>query len=359
MKVYETVKLGASEPIFCDYTQSQKLSVKVELEINVLPLKGRKMLEIKPFHNEYVEEAAKIFTMNYKILCEEYNELSPNFENKEIIKPMLRDIIKENPSVVALSKNKVVGYLTGYSKIPKLRGSTSGVYIPEWAHSSVTNEKEGIYSSLYKFLAKKWVYNGCYTHILTFFANDTILKELFYRLCFGLLVIDGLRPIKRLNVKEINDITIREVTEKDLPTLQGIEEKLIAHLNDSPIFLNRAVQENTIEEFLDDDVKTLVVEKDKKLRSCMRGTLNKSDGCDILQTQGTLGINFAYTDPKDRGLGLATILLDELIKWGSLKDMHRCTVDCEAQNLEGTYFWMKYFNPVCYSIIRKIDDRIR
>ncbi|MFX0064514.1 MAG: GNAT family N-acetyltransferase [Candidatus Hermodarchaeota archaeon] len=329
------------------------------MKINVPPLKGREMLEIKPFHNEYVEEAANIFTMNYKLLREEYNELSSKYENLEIIKRMLREIIKENPSAVALTKNKVVGYLTGYSKIPKLKGSASGVYIPEWAHSSVISKKERIYSSLYKFLAKKWVHNGCYTHILTFFANDTILKELFYRLCFGLLVIDGIRSIKRLNVKEMNDITIREVTERDLPTLQRIEERLIGHLNDSPIFLNRAVKENTIEEFLDDDVKTLVVEKDEKIRSCMRGTLNKSDGCDILQTQGTLGINFAYTDPKDRGLGLAAILLDELIKWGSLKNMHRCTVDYEAQNLEGTYFWMKYFNPICYSVLRKIDDRIR
>ncbi|MFX1250686.1 MAG: GNAT family N-acetyltransferase [Promethearchaeota archaeon] len=317
------------------------------------------MLEIKPFHNEYVEEAAKIFTMNYKFLREEYKELSPNFENKEIVKPMLREIIKKNPSAVALSKNKLVGYLTGYSKIPELKGSTPGVYIPEWAHSSVKSEKERIYSSLYKFLAKKWVYDGCYTHILTFFANDMILKELFFRLCFGLLVIDGIRPIKRLNVKKPSDITIREVTKRDQPTLQRIEEKLIGHLNDSPIFLNRAVKENTIEDFLDDDVKTLVVEKNEEIRSCMRGTLNKSDGCEILQNQGTLGINFAYTDPNSRGSGLATNLLSELIKWGSLKDMHRCTVDYEAQNLEGTDFWMKYFNPICYSILRKIDDRIR
>ncbi len=183
---------------------------------------------------------------------------------------------------------------------------------------------------------------------------------------FGLLGVDGLRPIKPLNQIKTERLIIREATENDLLALQEIDKKLNDHLNASPIFLNRTIKATSLAEikkdfinFINNDIKTIVAEKENNIISCMRGRLNKGPGCDIVQDVGTLGINFAYTNPDTRKMGAATHLLNELIKWGASKNMKRCTVDFESQNKEGEKFWLKYFKPICFSVMRKIDDRIK
>jgi GNAT superfamily N-acetyltransferase len=90
----------------------------------------------------------------------------------------------------------------------------------------------------------------------------------------------------------------------------------------------------------------------------MKALLNDGSGCDIVQDSGTIGINFAYTNREMQGLGIASQLLKEFMKWGTGNNMKRCSVDFESQNKEGSKFWLRYFKPICYSVIRKIDDRI-
>jgi hypothetical protein len=33
-------------------------------------------------------------------------------------------------------------------------------------------------------------------------------------------------------------------------------------------------------------------------------------------------------------------------------------VDFEPQNIPAAHFWLKHFQPVCYSLIRHVDERI-
>lgn len=35
-----------------------------------------------------------------------------------------------------------------------------------------------------------------------------------------------------------------------------------------------------------------------------------------------------------------------------------CSVNFESYNVSGSNFWMRYFTPVCFSLIRRIDERI-
>jgi hypothetical protein len=54
---------------------------------------------------------------------------------------------------------------------------------------------------------------------------------------------------------------------------------------------------------------------------------------------------------------LASNILGNVLNWGLKNNMKRCSVDFESANIEGRKFWLKHFNPVCYSAIRKLDDR--
>jgi len=321
------------------------------------------MIQIKPFQKSHVEEAANIFIQNYKILQKEYKELPSKYEDRNIIIPMLEDIIISNPSAVAIENGRVIGYMTGFANIKEFKGSAMGVYIPEWGHSSLPIEnREEIYYELYRSISNEWVSNKNYAHCITYYANDELLKDIFYQLSFGLLVIDGVMPLHKSEVSDMDGIVVREAIEKDISGIKELDQNINKHLNKAPIFLYNTCEEQSDEEvkneFINDEVKTFVAEKQGEILSCIRGMIHKSPNARILQDQGTLGINFGYTKPNIRGFGLAAKVLAELINWGIDNDMKRCAVDFESQNREGARFWLKHFKPICYSAIRKVDDRV-
>ena len=319
------------------------------------------MIEYKQFKNEYAQDAAKVFIDNYQELRKTYKELPNKYESNDVITKKLIETIKSNPAVIALSDGKVLGYITGYSSIPHFKGSSKGVYIPEWAHSSITdNNKTEIYYGLYKMIAKEWISDNCYNQAVTFFANDIVLKEFLFNLGFGLLVVDGLRPVEEIPIIILKDIIYREATKQDLPSLIALRKKLNEHLYESPInrFYKDTANEEYEKDFFSSNILAFVGEKDGKIIACMKALLNDGSGCDIVKDSGTIGINFAYTNREIQGSGIGTLLLEEFIKWGINNNMKRCSVDFESQNQKGSNFWLRYFKPVCYSVIRKIDDRI-
>lgn len=318
------------------------------------------MIKIIQFQEEHLPATAKIFITNYQAQRKKHPELPEKYADIDVILPMIKKIIENNPSMVAISNERVVGYLSGRTKIPAYKGSSLGVYIPEWAHSAIEGEqRETIYQKLYRHLAERWVADKCYTHCLTHFADDLLLKEIFYRFGFGMLVIDGLRPINEIQVNQLIDVKLREVCPKDLPDLARLSNRLNLHLHNSPIFLNSLKPNENLEaKFFHPQRKTFVAEKDGQIISCIRAMVDQGPGCTIVQDVGTLGVNFGYTDPAFRGTGVASELLNELLKWGSTNQMKCCVVDFESQNIEGAKFWLRYFQPICYSVIRKIDDRL-
>jgi hypothetical protein len=52
------------------------------------------------------------------------------------------------------------------------------------------------------------------------------------------------------------------------------------------------------------------------------------------------------------------MLLATVMDWAAAEGLVRCSVDFEATNLEACNFWLKYFQPVCKSMIRRLDERI-
>jgi predicted GNAT family acetyltransferase len=82
------------------------------------------------------------------------------------------------------------------------------------------------------------------------------------------------------------------------------------------------------------------------------------DVCTIIYDEKTTSIYAAFTKEKVRGEGIATVLLDHALKSARASGYERCAVPFEPMNLLGTRFWLKYFKPVCFSVLRHIDDRI-
>ena len=78
----------------------------------------------------------------------------------------------------------------------------------------------------------------------------------------------------------------------------------------------------------------------------------------VINDPKTASIKVAVTSPGYRGRSIGATLLDHAIAWARSVGYERCSVDFEPQNIPGARFWGKHFQPVCYSVIRHIDERI-
>lgn len=71
-----------------------------------------------------------------------------------------------------------------------------------------------------------------------------------------------------------------------------------------------------------------------------------------------MNIKAAYVTESERKTGVGAILLNTVQEWLLKNGYPLCGVDFESINPLGSYFWMKYFAPYTYSLVRRIDERI-
>jgi len=82
------------------------------------------------------------------------------------------------------------------------------------------------------------------------------------------------------------------------------------------------------------------------------------DVCTIIVDEKTTSIYAAFAKEEIRRNGIATALLDRALKFAKASGYERCAVSFEPMNLLGTRLWLRYFKPVCFSVVRYIDDRV-
>ncbi len=319
------------------------------------------MLTIDALDGFTLTPAAELFTSNYRKLRDSVPLLPPQFGVADEIKRKLIPLLEANPGVVAIEEGQVVGYLAGFGGIPHFKGNATGVYVPVWGHASVDNtNRASIYRALYRACSAEWVKQGWHTHAITYFQPDAVLADAFFGLGFGLVVIDAMRTMQSVADLPPCSYTIRMVTAVDRSAIAQMDAALGAHLRSAPTFLDiqPVAEDNLVPEFIADDRALFVAWDGDRAVAGIRGLLNRGDGCDLLDVDGTLGITFGYTVPDARRTHVATQVLNELLRWGREQGMTRCSVDFESANLHARGFWEHHFQPICHSAIRRVDERM-
>jgi hypothetical protein len=215
------------------------------------------MLVLKPFAEKYLEDAATLFVSNYKSLREKYPILPEEYENREVIIPLIKNLLGETKGVVALRKSMLAGYVIGF-RIPYFKGTSYGIFCPEWGHSATEEMKTEIYNQMYREISRHWVANGCFTHSFSFLAHEKEVIDNFFWNGFGLLVIDAIRSLDTIGRDFPSYVRIRPAEPGDADVIIRLENELNRHLASPPIFLSIDEQVNT------DELKKELSEKTKK-----------------------------------------------------------------------------------------------
>lgn len=316
-------------------------------------------LKVVPLHSEHLEDAAALVNDRYRALRQEVACLPARYEEHSTVLPPLSDLALRNPGVVAFDGGVLVGFLLGLV-IPDFGGKRA-VYSPEWANAARAEGSWDIYRQMYAHLSPSWLADGCLTHLVTLLAHDRQSIEAWFWLEFGLVTVDAIRNLTPMP-EAASDVTIRRAQVRDIGQVMQFTAALWAHLTSPPIFhppSEESTKEYQEEWLANPDNVLWLARYDAEDVACMGLGPPNPTACYIIRDEKTTSIHTAFTRESMRQRGLATALLSHSLEWARASGYQRCAVDFEPHNIAGARFWLRHFQPICYSLIRHIDADTR
>jgi len=309
--------------------------------------------KITPFDDRYLEDAARLVAKRYQAFREQVACLPDQYADPHQLSPIIQKISKDNPGGAALQNGQLVGFLTAW-RLSSFQGKPA-VFSPELAHTALEPDCQRIYDEMYTHLAAEWTTSGYRTHLVSLLANDHAGLAAWHRLGFGMIAADAIRTLDPVPETSMQGSICRAGT-ADAETILNLDTALDLHLISSPSFLEH--ESHTLEEvrgWLENPKQAFWIawDGDNPLAYICFGPASQ-DASQVIVDEKTTSILAAYTVESARQLGIATTLLNQGLVWAKEQGYLRCAVDFEPTNPLGRRFWLRYFQPVSYSVCRQL-----
>lgn len=324
-----------------------------------MTLKKIDNIEVVSFSKEHITSSADIFIGKYKRLRDKYPYMPVKYEKREEIIKLLEWICKNHYGVVALRENLVVGFMCAI-EIEEFKSSSDGIYIPEWGHGSVGFNIGNIYEHMYQKLSKEAKKRKQKVHSITILEYETELIETLNLNGFGIFVIDAIKDTNRFLSEAKDGYVFEKAEKKDFKELKKLLKEHYETLKEAPTFLYSCENyEEIIKKWFDS--KNIIIWKlikDDRIVGMVETIINADNACTIVSDKKTLAIGVTQIMKNERGSGLGEFMVRKICDYASSQELNMISVDFESANILARRFWLKYFTPCCYSMIRYIDDRI-
>ena len=312
-------------------------------------------MEIIQFHKDYIPDAATLFVQNYQGLRLAVPVLPDLMEDRIHVEKMLTGRFDGSSGIIALEHGHLVGYLCWFLVDRFRETDRRGAYVPEWGYGCMEEGKEKIIQAMYRAAGESWATAGCQVHAITLLANDRPAERTWFWNGFGLTVVDAIRPMISLQTTSNSNLLIRKAVQDDAEALTELDKEHWKHYSRSPIFMpprpGKSLDENI--EFLSRPKNSIWIAQDgNELAGFIRYEGYDFDSAAILESEDGITITGAYVRPAYRGQKVAAALLDAALRDYQARGLKYCAVNFESFNPEAHSFWMKYFEPVCFSLLR-------
>jgi ribosomal protein S18 acetylase RimI-like enzyme len=312
-------------------------------------------LRISAFHKDQIPEAAGLFVQSYQKQRQAIPILPASMEDAGMVEGMLADLVDSCPGVAAIEDGQLIGYM-GWFLLDKFRDTDrKGAYIPEWGHACVEQDKMNIYRAMYRMAAEQWSQAGCQVHALTLLAHDRTAETTWYWNGFGLTVVDAVRPMCPLEISYTTTLLIRKATPQDANVVAELDAEHWCHYTRSPVFMPARIGKDAAAnvEYLSRPKNAVWLALDGDVPvGFIRYEGYDFDGAAVLESEDGVTITGAYVRPTYRGRKAAVALLDAALHDYQAQGLQYCAVNFESFNPEAATFWMKYFEAVCFSLLR-------
>jgi GNAT superfamily N-acetyltransferase len=315
------------------------------------------IIDVEPIRPTDFSQAATLFINDFRELREKVPILSERMADARQVESRLGDLFSQCQGLSARLDGRLVGYL-GWYLVPNFRGTKrTAAYVPEWGHSAAAALLPQVYRALFKEATTLWAAADVHEHAITMLAHNRTEQDFWFWNGFGLLVVDAIRPMRPLDPPARSKLTIRDAMLADATDLYGLDVEHCRHYTQPPIFMSpKQVSPNTAQEwqeFLEqpENAAWMALEEETPV-GFIRFDANGGDGSAILEGDATIFINGAFVRPAYRTRGTAGAILDAALQEYAARGYQRCTLDFESVNPQASAFWLRYFQPVAYSLMR-------
>ena len=312
-------------------------------------------MELQSFTPQYLPAAAELFLQNFRRLRQSVPALPAALDNEGLVAGKISRLVEAHPGVVALEEGRLVGYLT-YMVLDDFRDTgRRAAYCPEWGHAAAAPYQAHAYRRMYREAAAQWAVQGCQVHAITLLADDQESLQTWFWNGFGMLVVDAVRPMTPLERKPKTLLRIRQAGAADAQNLAALDVEHCRYYTQSPVFmaLRQSQTADEFAEFLEKPGNSAWLALDSDLPvGFLRLNGYEFDAADAIAAGEPIFINGAYLQSGFRGRGASSAMLQAALQHHARLGKTCCAVDFEAFNPDAATFWMRYFQPVCLSLMR-------
>lgn len=310
------------------------------------------MLEISELQPKHLPQAADLFLEGLRQLRQAQPLVPAALTDPAAVQARLARLLAVGAVPAAFRAGRLVGYL-GAFHFSDFRGTPRrAAYCPPWGHAAAADRVDEIYRALYRAAGANWAAAGCQVHAITLLASAAAAQKTWFWNGFGLTVVDAVRALLPLGAAVPPGLTLRPAGLADCALLAELETEHCQHYGRSPIFM-WANSADTAEGFA-----TLLANPANTAWLALDGSHPlaylrfEGSAADVLAAADTTAITGAFVRPAYRGRGVAAALLDLALREYAARGYARCSVDFESFNPEAAAFWLRYFEPVCLSLLR-------
>ncbi len=322
-------------------------------------------MNITPLLKEQIPAASDLFVQKFKQIRQAMPLLPGSMEDPGQTAHYLENMLAHSQGFAACEGDQLVGYLGAWLVDDFRDTGRRAALSPVWAHAVLPDGSDRqtfrIYRALYRAASEIWFAAGCQSHCITLLAQDDLARNTWFWNGFGLGVVDALRSLDPLNVPAPDGYTLRRAVPADAAALADIEAEHWRHYAQPPMFMS-IVGANSAEEFvqlLAEPANSIwTAWKGAELAGYLRFEGLSQGATEIVRAPDTTACTGAYTRPGHRGQNIAAAILDAALADYRSRGYSRCSVDFESFNTEAASFWVKYFEPVCFSLFR-VPERIK
>jgi GNAT superfamily N-acetyltransferase len=312
-------------------------------------------LEITTFKKDYLPDLAALFVQNFRKLRAAVPALPDLMEDTDRIVGMLGRLSDICPGVVAVKNGKLLGYM-GWFVADHFRDTERrAAYCPEWGHAAVEEAKSEVYGAMYHEAARHWADCGCHVHALTLLAHDREAEKIWFWYGFGLTVVDAIRATLPLDGVSPRDVCVRKAGLDDVEALAMMEVEHRQHYSQPPVLMaaHPPADADALAGFICEPNNSiwLAVDGDDYI-GYLRFDASDADSVAVVAAPDRIANTAAYVRSQYRGRGAATAVLNAALRDYAGRGFRRCSVDFESFNPEAVSFWLRFFEPVCFSVLR-------
>jgi GNAT superfamily N-acetyltransferase len=326
-----------------------------------MPELSMPQIEVTPFEHENISTAAGLFRRGLQRLRRLTTNLSPVMDDVAALTPRLEGLVSRSSALCAVHEGELAGYF-GWIVIDDFRGTGRRAALSlEWMHAIDEGLETPAYNALYRRAASAWQESGVQIHAVSLLAGSPASEKAWFWNGFGLAVVDAVRSNRTIEAPVPDGFTLRQAERSDAATLCELEAEHVQHYAAPPVLmpLRHASNPAEMDGFLSTPGSRIwLAEKDGAAAAYLQFQDISDGAAEVVRCSDNTAITGAYTRPQQRGLGLAPALLDAGLQDAAQRGFKRCSVDFESFNPEASAFWMRYFTPVSFSLIRVPENAL-